>query len=255
MTFGGETFPLMVPAGVSLMTADANGNPSDYVIAYAGGVGSVLTLGDGSALRGFSISASGGAASMVSCTKGAVTLDTVALDGGGAVGNGLEVGTTCSATLQSFSASTSRARPLGVAHVGHREHRGRPAQRLADWPLADQRNHDRQRPGRAEQRAVRDPADSGTAGTPSLALTGQSQVENNGTTGSFAGISVGKGTLSVSNSQMTGNGGAGIELASSGPYTLTGVQVSNNTQVGGVADQRRSDRQRPGGDQQHMPTV
>ncbi len=31
---------------------------------------------------------------------------------------------------------------------------------------------------------------------------------------------------------MAGNGGPGIELASSGPYTLTGVQVSNNAKSG-----------------------
>ncbi|MES1164185.1 MAG: right-handed parallel beta-helix repeat-containing protein, partial [Verrucomicrobiota bacterium] len=70
------------------------------------------------------------------------------------------------------------------------------------------------------------------AGTPSLTLAGQSTVDNNGTTGSFAGISVAKGTLSVTNTQVIGNGGAGIELASGGPYTLTSVQASNNAKSG-----------------------
>ena len=48
----------MIPAGVSLVTADATPNAADYVIAYGGGVGSVVTMGDGSLLRGFSINAS-----------------------------------------------------------------------------------------------------------------------------------------------------------------------------------------------------
>ena len=231
-SFGSETFPLMIPAGVSLVTADATPTASDYVIAYSGGVGSVVTLGDDTLLRGFSINATGGAGSMVSCTKGTVTLDTLLLNGGGAVGNGLEVGTTCSATLQSVSVVDFAAAALSVSTSGTVNITGGLLSASLMGLLQTNGNVT------ASGLAVQSNGQYGlrlapsTSGAPSLTLTGQTTVDNNGTTGSFAGISVGKGVLSVTNAQVAGNGGPGIELASSGPYTLTNVQVSNNAKSG-----------------------
>jgi hypothetical protein len=228
-TFGGETFPLIVPAGVSLITADATPNSSDYVIAYSGGVGGVVTLGDGSLVRGFSIDATGGAGSLVSCTHGAITLDTVLLSGGGVVADGLEVGSTCSATLQSVSIVDFAATALSVSTSG--------SVNVTGGLLSASLIGLSQTSGTvtASGLAVQSNGQYGirlSGGTPSLTISGQSVVNNNGTTGNFAGISVAKGTLSVTNTQVAGNGGAGLELAASGPYALTTVQASNNGKSG-----------------------
>ncbi|HVT06963.1 MAG TPA: right-handed parallel beta-helix repeat-containing protein, partial [Polyangia bacterium] len=231
-TFAAETFPLIVPAGVGVITADATPTAADYVISYAGGVGSVVTMGDGSLLRGFTINATGAAGSMVSCTKGAIGLDTVLLNGGGTVGDGLEIGSTCSATLQSVSAVDFAAAALNVSTSGAVNITGG----LLSASLVGllQTNGNVTAGGLAVQSngqyGIRLSATA--AGAPTLALAAQTTVDSNGTTGSFAGISVAKGTLTAANTHVGGNGGAGIELASTGPYNLTGVQVSNNAKSG-----------------------
>ena len=43
-TFGGETFPLNVPAGVTVMTADATFNTTDYAIDFSGGSSYAVVL-------------------------------------------------------------------------------------------------------------------------------------------------------------------------------------------------------------------
>ena len=55
---------------------------------------------------------------------------------------------------------------------------------------------------------------AGAAGTPLLNLD-QSTAAGNGATGVFAGISIGKGSLTASNTVVAGNGGIGIELNTS----------------------------------------
>ncbi len=228
--FAAETFPLAVPAGVSLTTADAALNAADYEIAYGGGAATAVALGAGSALRGFSVEATGAASALVSCSSGTVTLDTVLLSGGGIVTDGLDVTNSCSATLQSativdfagsgVSAASSGAVAitgglLSASLVGLTQTDGS----VVATGLAVQNNG---------QYGIRL---SGTA-TPALTIGGQSAVDNNGTTGNFAGLSAAQGNVSISNTQVAGNGGAGLELASGGTYALTTVQASNNAKSG-----------------------
>ncbi|HXU62704.1 MAG TPA: right-handed parallel beta-helix repeat-containing protein, partial [Polyangia bacterium] len=186
-----------------------------------------VTLGAGSALRGFSVESSGTASALVSCAGGAVTLDTVLLAGAGVVTDGLDITSSCSATLQSVSIVDFAADSLNVSTSGTVAITGgllsasqvglvQTSGSVTASGLAVESNG---------QYGIRLPFNSNN---PSLTITGQSLVENNGTTGDFAGIAVTKGTLSVTSTQLAGNGGAGIAIASAGAHTLANVQLTGN---------------------------
>ncbi len=231
VTFSGETFPLAIPAGVSVITADATFNSSNYVISYGGGT-TAVTLAGNSALRGFSIHATGAANALASCSAGTVTLDTVLLSGGSFVNDGLDVTGTCNPTLLSVSSVELAKAALSMTGTGTVSITGgllsasligllQNSGVVSAAGLAVQGN------GEYGIRLA-----TGGAGVPSLTITGQSAVTNNGSTGSYAGISVAKGNLSVASTQVTGNSGPGIELAGGGTFGLTTVQVTGNGTAG-----------------------
>ena len=86
VSFSGEAFPLIVPASVTLTTADAVLTPGNYQIAFnSGGAGAALSLGTSSTFEGFSVVNTNGAAagSAISLASAGVTVDAVDLDGNG----------------------------------------------------------------------------------------------------------------------------------------------------------------------------
>lgn len=228
--FIGETFPLAVPAGITLTTGDASPNAADYQIAYSGGAASAVNLAGGSALRGFSIDATGAAAALVTCTSGTVTLDTLLLSGGGTATAGLEVANSCNATLLSTSIVDFAGPALAVSTSGMVGVTG--GLLSASLIGLSQTNGTVSASGLAVQSNGQYGIRLSGSGSPMLTITGQTVVANNGTTGNYAGVSVAKGNASITNTQVTGNGGAGLELASGGTYVLDTVQASSNTKSG-----------------------
>jgi hypothetical protein len=113
----GETFPLVVPAGATLTTADATPTPANYTITFnATTATEAVTLAAGATLAGFTLSNQGGAmgASSVVCRAGAVTLRNVILVGGAPAAAtkqavGLAIGTgasdTCTGTFTGLTVS------------------------------------------------------------------------------------------------------------------------------------------------------
>jgi hypothetical protein len=234
-TFGGETFPLNVPAGVNVMTADATLNASDYLIAFSGGPAAVV-LNNGTALRGFSINGSGAAAALISCSAGTTVLDTLSLNGNNTVTDGVDLSGTCAATLTNvvtisqlagvgLNVSSSAATNLtGTTTISATSI----GVQLTNGSLtASGLNSDGNR-----QYGIILP--STAAGTPLLNLN-QSTASGNGTGGVFAGISIGKGSLTASNTQVDGNGGIGIELNTSATHQLTSVMSLGNGAASGAS--------------------
>ncbi len=230
VAFAHETFPLAVPAGVNLTTADASPTPADYQIAYGGGAASAVTLGSGSSLRGFEIQATGAATALVSCSGGTVGLHSVLLSGGGIAGDGVDVTNSCSLTADSTTIVDFAGAALNMSSTGQAGITGG----LLSASLIGLLQSDGT--VNAQGLAVQNNGQYGIrlsgAGTPTLTVGGQSVVDNNGTTGNFAGLSVTTGNVSLSNTQLAANGGAGLELASAGTYALDTVQVSNNGKSG-----------------------
>jgi hypothetical protein len=77
VSFAGETFPLTVPAGVTLGTADPTPAAGNYILVFnSGTASSAIVLADGATLEGFLVRAATGnaAASALSCTAGSVTV-------------------------------------------------------------------------------------------------------------------------------------------------------------------------------------
>ncbi len=234
-TFGGETFPLNVPAGVIVMTADATFKASDYVIAFSGGPAAVV-LNNGTALRGFSISGSGTAATLIACSAGTTVLDTLSLTGNNTVTDGVDLGGTCAATLMNdvtiaqlagvgLNVSSSAATNLtgnttiSATLTGVQLTNG---SLTASGLHADgNRQYGMLLPGTA-------------TGTPLLNLN-QSTASGNGSGGVFAGISIGKGSLTASNTVVAGNGGIGIELNSTATHQLTSVSSQGNGTTSGAS--------------------
>ncbi len=231
VTFAGETFPLTIPASVSVLTADAVFTPANYVINFNAGT-TAVTMSNGSALRGFTV-LNGTAVSqaLVSCAAGSATLDTVVLDGATKAVDGLDVTGTCAATLDavqidsvsgvalnvsSSAASTITGGTLSAALIGLQQTAGSVT---ATGLHADGNG----------QYGILLPASS--AGTPTLSLGGSSTASGNGTLGNFAGISIGKGSLTASNTAVDGNGGIGIQLTSAGSHQLTTVEANGNGAV------------------------
>jgi hypothetical protein len=75
---------------------------------------------------------------------------------------------------------------------------------------------------------------STAVGTPLLNLS-QSTASGNGTAGVFAGLSIGKGSLTASNTVVAGNGGVGIELNATATHQLTSVMSQGNGTTSGAS--------------------
>jgi hypothetical protein len=234
-TFGGETFPLNVPAGVNVMTADATFKASDYVIAFSGGPAAVV-LNNGTALRGFSISGSGAAATLIACSAGTTVLDTLSLTGNNTVTDGIDLGGTCAATLMNDVTIAQLAGVgLNVSSTAATNLTGNTTisatsigVQLTNGSLTASNLH---ADGNRQYGIV---LPSTAAGTPLLNLN-QSSASGNGSGGVFAGISIGKGSLTASNSAVAGNGGIGIELNTSATHQLTSVMSQGNGAVSGAS--------------------
>ncbi|MHB8417492.1 MAG: beta strand repeat-containing protein [Myxococcales bacterium] len=122
-----EVFPITVPAGVTLTTSDATPTPADFVIQFndATATSAVVLGGDGATLRGFEITPAAGANTgnvfTVLCTGGAVTVDTIDLEGtGGGVSLpfGLSNSGTCAYTGTSVTANGFSSNGFNLASSG-----------------------------------------------------------------------------------------------------------------------------------------
>lgn len=119
VVFDGESFPLVVAPGVTLATAAASPNPSDWVIsANPGASVDVIRLHDGAAVEGFSIrsvSATGNGIT-VSCASSTPTLvRDVIVDGNAVLARGVSVSGPCGAVLERVDVSRASGVALEVA--------------------------------------------------------------------------------------------------------------------------------------------
>jgi hypothetical protein len=228
----GETFPMNIPAGVTVMTADAVFNPADYLIAFnTNGPTTAITLASGSSLQGFTVQSQNGTvgAALVSCSGGSVVLDSLQLDGGGQASDGVDVLGSCSPSLNKVGIGNLTGVALRVSSTA--------ATTVTGGLFNDNTMGVQQTSGLVSltgltiqgsgQYGILLPASS--SGMPSVSLAGETVVSGNGTLGTFAGISVGKGSLTASNTTVDNNGGIGIQLTSAGStHQLTTVEASNN---------------------------
>ena len=128
VAFTGETFPLVVKAGVALTTADATPTPANYTIEFDdAAAATAVSLAAGSSITGFSVAQAGTAAgSAVSCTSGAVSLSSLFLTGGDSAVIGADIGGTCAASHHRGHGRALRlrgARRLQLRQLGgHRRH-------------------------------------------------------------------------------------------------------------------------------------
>jgi hypothetical protein len=123
-TFNAETFPLVVPAGVTLTTSDSLPTPGDYVIGFNSSAPAGVMLGSSSTIEGFTILNENGnatAAALVVTGAGA-TVDTVTLEGtnGTTLATGISVagggqGLLNAVTVQGFTTGVAVATTSGVA--------------------------------------------------------------------------------------------------------------------------------------------
>lgn len=142
--FGGETFPIVVPSGVTVTTADATPTPGNYAIAFnSASAIEAISLADKAALMGFTLRNVIGnqAAKMIACRLGEVTVRSVALLGGTptatnkqaigiAIGAAAAVTDTCTGTFENVTvdgfaigieAKTSAATPVQIVDVTIRD--------------------------------------------------------------------------------------------------------------------------------------
>jgi hypothetical protein len=227
VSFGGESFPLNIPASVSLLTADATFNPADYAIAFGGGT-TAVTLANGSALRGFSVVASGNAQALVSCSTGSVVLDTLLLNGNGSVTDGFDVTGTCSAATNGVGIENLAGVALNVTSSAISTVNGGSLLRSAIGLLLTTGTVN------ATGLTVESNSVDGILlpnsglGSATLSLASQTVVDANN-----VGVDVEKGSLSALDSVVSGNlGGAGLLLNSTGSHQLTTVTVSGNGAAG-----------------------
>jgi hypothetical protein len=108
-TFESETFPLVVPAGVTLTGHPEALDPGGARIVFTGKAEELITLRAGATLAGLTVENRGGddGAAAVSCTSGPVTIRSVELigtGGGSALRTGMQLGRAyeddCSATVE-----------------------------------------------------------------------------------------------------------------------------------------------------------
>jgi hypothetical protein len=120
-SFTGETFPLVLPANVTLDTVDATPTPANYTIVFdSPSATAAVTMGDGAILEGFTLQAATGnaAAATISCAAGAVTVRSCMLVGAstGAAATkpatGIAIGDACTGTLTNLTVRNFR---IGVA--------------------------------------------------------------------------------------------------------------------------------------------
>jgi hypothetical protein len=223
VSFGGESFPLAIPASVSLLTADAAFNPADYAIAFGGGT-TAVTLANGSALRGFSVVASGNAQALVSCSTGSVVLDTLLLNGNGSVTDGFDVTGTCSASTNGVGIENLTGVALNVTSSAISTINGGALLRAAIGLLLTTGTVN------ATGLTVESNSVDGILlpnsgpGSATLSLASQTVVSANN-----VGVDIEKGSLSALDSSLSGNlGGAGLLLNSTGSHQLMTVTANGN---------------------------
>ncbi|HUB06430.1 MAG TPA: right-handed parallel beta-helix repeat-containing protein, partial [Myxococcales bacterium] len=126
-TGNSETFPITVPAGVTLTTTDPTPNPVDFVVSFddTAAPHAVILGGAGAAIQGFTIANAGGnaAADALSCTTGAVTVNAVDVDGQAhgslsRLSTGFTVGGTCAVTANDLQVSDTAAQGLALTGTG-----------------------------------------------------------------------------------------------------------------------------------------
>jgi hypothetical protein len=115
-SFSAETFPLMIPAGVTVTTGDTTPAPGNYTLVFNGASATAgVVLASGAVLEGFIVQAGSGnpAAAALSCSAGAVTVRASNIIGGAAAAvtkpaTGIAVGGSCTAALQDLEVRTFR---------------------------------------------------------------------------------------------------------------------------------------------------
>lgn len=239
VAFTGETFPLVVKAGVTLTTADATPTPANYTIEFNdAAAATAVSLAGGLSITGFRVAQAGTAAgSAVSCTAGAVSLSSLFLTGGDSAVIGADIGGTCAATITAVTAERFASAALDASSSGSSSVNGgiysdsRRGVRLTAGTLTA---HTMTVEGNGEEGILM------IGGVPNLTMDTASVVTQNGRSGGgFPGVGVTKGALALTNVTVTGNGAAGISIDSGSGivHGLTTVDASSNgvtTQSPGV---------------------
>jgi Right handed beta helix region len=233
--FAGETIPLTIPDGVTVMTADAQFNAADYTIDVRSASTDAIVLGKGSALEGFTVDGTASANALIFCgTTGPALLDTVAVLGNGVATDGIDLLGGCAATLHNVTVDSVDAAGISVSvSTGITvtitdttvENALQGGLLFKSGSVAADNLTTK---GNTQYGIV---LPSSSSGTPSLTLS-NSFADGNGLAGNFPGIWIGKGTLAATNTEANNNGGAGIQLDSTSAQQLTTVTVKGNSAMG-----------------------
>ncbi len=218
-TGNSETFPITVPAKVTLTTSDATPTPANFVIAFDDGTAaSAVTLASGATIQGYEITAASGgntAASALSCNSGPVTVNTVDLEGGGGgvtLTDGLDASGTCAAAATGLTANGFSAH--GVSHSSS----GSSSFTTASIGSSAAKN------------GVGVLVSAGA-----VTFTNGTIQDSSGT-----GLDVTAGTVNATGLAVTANGQVGVSVGVSGgagpTVTLTDGSVGGNGLAGGGAD-------------------
>ncbi len=106
--FAAESFPLVVPHGVTLATSAAQPNPSDWVISATAGPHNMIELHDGAVIDGFTLHgapATGNGIVVVCGSTAPATARNIVLDGGNTLDRGVVVTGTCGVTATQLDVS------------------------------------------------------------------------------------------------------------------------------------------------------
>ncbi|MHB1845530.1 MAG: beta strand repeat-containing protein [Deltaproteobacteria bacterium] len=213
-----ETFPITVPANVTLTTSDSPLTTTNYAIVFNNGTAAnAVLLSSGSTLSGFAVTDNGGnaAASMIACSSGSVTLDTDVVNGlnnvtgGGApMATGVADDGTCSLTATGVTVENFGIE--GVA-LNATTDAGTPSITTTNGAV-----------GPNDTDGLR--VNAGTA-----TLTG-THFDGNGVTNNVSsGVTVETGTLTATSITASNNKGSGIFIdAATTSASVTGATASGN---------------------------
>jgi hypothetical protein len=258
MDFASETFPLTVPAGVTVTTSEGIAQTGKYIVHFDGGAGGGFIMGSNSVLEALEIVNAGGSgsATLVSVPGTNVTIDSVILEGtGGTVLNsGISVSgagqaLVTGATVDGFVTGVSVASSSGLATTLASSTVSGNSTGLAvsnGTLTTTSSTVNANTVGVAISAAASalstlngtsltvsnsgglGISQSASGGTAALNLTSGDVHHNNG-----GGISVSSGTATIGAVQVHDNAAStGITLSTAGTSTITGATVSSNGSSG-----------------------
>lgn len=217
-SFAAETFPLTIPAGITVTTAASTPDPAGYEIVFAGTSAATaeaaVILNAGASLVGFTVKNGGGAApaAAIACTTGAASLRAVRLLGTGG-GTAMRLGLAAGADPSGACELTAQDLTIDGFDGGVRAQRKLTATNLV---IRNSKHIGLYLP-------------QATGSDPDVTLTG-GEITSSGE----AGIAQETGSLAVTGTNVHGNTARGLEVEGDGVATLGPGSKFDANRTGGL---------------------